>query len=152
MLVRDAQEINLFALRSLTHYALNNDERATYSRFPFTKVMWRVRVRLTLMLAAAANATATPAPARHLWFTNVFSRRAFRYPAHAAGVAGYRMVFVLSSRPVMSRFRRGVRRGKDGGTIPCRCAARGGEPSLHFRFAFLTGQARPLAPADAGRW
>jgi hypothetical protein len=103
-LVRDAQEINLFALRSLTHYALNNDERATHSRFPLTNVMWRVRVRLTLMLAAAANATATPAPARHLWFTNVFSRRAFRYPAHAAGVAGYRMVSVLSSRPVMSRF------------------------------------------------
>ena len=66
--------------------------------------MWRVRGRLTLMLAAAANATATPAPARHLWFTNVFSRRAFRYPAHAANVVGYRMVSVLSSRLVMSRF------------------------------------------------
>jgi len=55
----------------LIHYALNNDERATHSRFPLTNAMWRVRVRLTLMLAAAANATATPAPARHLWFTNV---------------------------------------------------------------------------------
>ena len=51
----------------LIHYALNNDERATHSRFPLTNAMWRVRVRLTLMLAAAANATATPAPARHLW-------------------------------------------------------------------------------------
>jgi hypothetical protein len=51
----------------LIHYALNNDERATHSRFPLTNVMWRVRGRLTLMLAAAANATATPAPARHLW-------------------------------------------------------------------------------------
>jgi hypothetical protein len=65
-LVRDAQKINLFALRSLTHNALNNDERATHSRFPLTNVMWRVRGRLTLMLAAAANATATPAPVRHL--------------------------------------------------------------------------------------
>ena len=55
----------------LIHYALNNDERATHSRFPLTNAMWRVRGRLTLMLAAAANATATPAPARHLWFTNV---------------------------------------------------------------------------------
>jgi hypothetical protein len=53
------------------HYALNNDERATHSRFPLTNARWRVRGRLTLMLAAAANATATPAPARHLWFTNV---------------------------------------------------------------------------------
>jgi hypothetical protein len=88
----------------LIHYALNNDERATHSRFPFTNVIWRVRVRLTLMLAGAADAAPTPAPARHLWFTNGFSRRAFRYPAHAAGVAGYRMVFVLSSRSVMSRF------------------------------------------------
>ncbi len=63
-------KINEFALRSLTHYALNNDERATHSRSPFTNASWRVRGRLTLMLAAAANATATPAPARHLWFTN----------------------------------------------------------------------------------
>ena len=97
--------------------------------------MWRVRVRLTLMLAAAANATATPAPARHLWFTNGFSRRAFRYPAHAAGVAGYRMVSVLSSRPVMSRFRRGVRRGKVSVTNVCDA-----------------NQTRQLAPAIAGRW
>jgi hypothetical protein len=35
----------------LNHCALNNDERATHSRFPFTNVMWRVRGRLTLMLA-----------------------------------------------------------------------------------------------------
>jgi hypothetical protein len=103
-LVRDAQKINLFALRSLTHNALNNDERATHSRFPLTNAMWRVRGRLTLMLAAVADATATPAPGRLHRFTNGFSRRPFRYPAHAAGVAGYRMVFVLSSRPVMSRF------------------------------------------------
>jgi hypothetical protein len=54
----------------LIHYALNNDERATHSRFPLTNAMWRVRGRLTLMLAAA-NATATPAPARHHWFPNV---------------------------------------------------------------------------------
>ena len=82
----------------LIHSALNNDERATHSRFPLTNFMWRVRVRLKLMLAAAANATATPAPARHLWFTNGFSRRAFRYPAHAASVAACRTVFVPSSR------------------------------------------------------
>jgi len=55
----------------LIHYALNNDERATHSRFPLTNAMWRVRVRLTLMLAAAANATATPAPARYHWFPKV---------------------------------------------------------------------------------
>ena len=35
----------------LNHSALNNDERATHSRFPFTNVMWRVRGCLTLMLA-----------------------------------------------------------------------------------------------------
>jgi hypothetical protein len=39
------------------------------------------------MLAAAADATATPAPGRLHWFANGFSRRPFRYPAHAAGVA-----------------------------------------------------------------
>jgi len=50
---------------------------------------WRVRGRLTLMLAAAADATATPAPGRQHWFMNGFSRRPFRYPAHASGVAGH---------------------------------------------------------------
>jgi hypothetical protein len=45
------------------------------------------------------------------------------------------MVFVLSSRPVMSRFRRGVRRGKDGETNVCDA-----------------NQTRQLAPAIAGRW
>ena len=55
-LVRDAQQINLFALRSLTHYALNNDERANHSRFPLTNAMWRVRGRLTLMPVQPANA------------------------------------------------------------------------------------------------
>ena len=51
----------------LNHYALNNDERANPSRFPFTNASWRVRGRLTLMLAVAADAAPTPAPARHLW-------------------------------------------------------------------------------------
>ena len=69
----------------LIHYALNNDERATHSRFPLTNAMWRVRVRLTLMLAAAADATATPAPGRLLGsrmvshggpFTSARTRRA----------------------------------------------------------------------------
>ena len=55
----------------LIHYALNNDERATHSRFPLTNAMWRVRGRLTLMLAGAADAAPTPAPARHLWFADV---------------------------------------------------------------------------------
>jgi len=62
---------NLVRAPFLIHYALNNDERATLSRFPFTNVMWRVRGRLTLMLAVAANAAPTPAPARLHWFTNV---------------------------------------------------------------------------------
>jgi hypothetical protein len=34
---------NLFAFRSLAHYALNKYERATQSRFPFTIIMGRVR-------------------------------------------------------------------------------------------------------------
>jgi len=57
------------------------------------------RARLpTLMLAAAANATATPAPASHRRCANGFSRLAFRYPARAMGVAGYRTVFVPADR------------------------------------------------------
>ena len=40
----------------LFHYALNNDERATHSRFPLTNAMWRVRGRLTLMPVQPANA------------------------------------------------------------------------------------------------
>ena len=93
----------------LIHYALNNDERATHSRFPLTNAMWRVRGRLTLMLAAAANATATPAPARHLWFTNVTlgvpfatprTRRASqvieRFSCHPT-VAGWRMILGAGS-------------------------------------------------------
>ena len=88
---------------------------------------------LTLMLAAAANATATPAPARHLWFANGFSRRAFRYPAHAANVVGYRTVFELSSRPVMSRFRRGVRQGQN--LVASRLDK--GERSLSLAVTFL---------------
>jgi len=50
------------------------------------------------MLAAAANATATPAPGRQLRFAKGFSRRPFRYSARAMDIAGYRMVFVPSSR------------------------------------------------------
>ena len=90
------------------------------------------------MLAAAADATATPAPGRLHWFTNGFSRRPFRYPAHAAGVAGYRMVFVPSNRCWLADgFRRGVRRGKDGGLLTRRFAPRGGERSLSLAVAFL---------------
>jgi hypothetical protein len=93
----------------LIHYALNNDERATHSRFPLTNVMWRVRGRLTLMLAVAANAAPTPAPARHLWFTNVTlgvpfatprTRRASQviecFSCHPT-VAGWRMVLGAGS-------------------------------------------------------
>ena len=86
---RVAQQINLVRAPFLIHCALNNDERANSSRFPFTNGNWRVRGRLTLMLAAAANATATPAPGRHHWFMKGFLRRPFRYPAHASGVAGH---------------------------------------------------------------
>jgi len=81
----------------LNHCALNNDERATSSRLPFTNASWRVRGRLTLMLAVLLTqpyaSTGTPSLVyeRH-------SRRAFRYPAHAADIAGYRMFFVPSIR------------------------------------------------------
>ena len=93
----------------LNHCALNNDERATSSRFPLTNARWRVRGRLTLMLAAAADATATPAPARHLWFANVTlgvpfatprTRRASQvvewFACHPT-VAGWRMVLGAGS-------------------------------------------------------
>jgi len=56
-----------------------------------------VRGRLTLMLAAAANATATPAPGRLHRFTNGFSRRPFRFRAHASCVTGSRMVSARSN-------------------------------------------------------
>ena len=98
------------------------------------------------MLAAAADATATPAPGRLHWFTNGFSRRPFRYPAHAAGVAGYRMVFVPSNRCWLADgFRRGVRRGKDGGLLTRRFAPRGGERSLSLAVAFLISARWPSA-------
>jgi len=60
--------------------ALNNDERATPTRFPRSNVNGRVRVRLTLMLAAAADATATPAPARLHRFTNAMVGVPFATP------------------------------------------------------------------------
>jgi hypothetical protein len=69
----------------LIHYALNNDERATHSRFPLTNAMWRVRGRLTLMLAAAANATATPAPARHLWLVRTSPSACLSLPRARGG-------------------------------------------------------------------
>jgi hypothetical protein len=113
-----------FALRSLTHYALNNDERATHSRFPFTNVMGRVRECLTLMRGQSANADCRRAPGRHLWFTDVIPGGPFATRAHASNVAGNRMVFVHSNRS------------------GCRMMTRG---------SGMNGT-RKLAPAAAGRW
>ena len=47
---------DLFAFRSLPHYALNQYERATKSRFPFTDDAGRTRECLTLMPSQPANA------------------------------------------------------------------------------------------------
>jgi hypothetical protein len=125
----------LFALHSIR--VLNKYERATSSRFPFTNAMWRVRGRLTLMLAAAADATATPAPGRLHRFMNGFSRRPFRYPAHAAGVAGYRMFYVPSNRCWLADdFRRGVRREKVSGLLSRHFVSRGGECALRLQSPF----------------
>ena len=68
------------SVRALLCVALNNDKRATHSRFLLMNLHGRVRVRLTLMLAAAADATATPAPARLHWFTNTMVGVPFATP------------------------------------------------------------------------
>ena len=82
----------------LNHYALNNDERANHSRFPFTDDIWRVRVCLTLMPGQSANADCRRAPGRHLGFTDVIPGGPFATRAHASNVADNRMVFVHSNR------------------------------------------------------
>jgi hypothetical protein len=120
------------------------------------------------MLAAAANATATPAPGRLHRFTNGFSQRPFRYPAHASGVAGYRKFFVSSNRCWLADgFRRGVRRGKDGGLDggrlprPRRCRSSRGRTRTalavvfsNFRFRHFPGgfteRTLALRSPDAG--
>jgi hypothetical protein len=97
------------------------------------------------MLAAAADATATPAPGRLHRFTNGFSRRPFRYPAHAAGVAGYRKFFVPSNRCWLADgFRRGVRREKVSGLLTRHFVPRGGERSLSLAVAILVAEAARL--------
>jgi hypothetical protein len=67
-----------FALHSIR--VLNNHERATHSRFPFTNDMGRVRGCLTLMPSQPANAVCCRAPARHLGFTNVIPGVPFATP------------------------------------------------------------------------
>ena len=71
---------NLFAFRSPTHFALNQNECANHSRFPFTNDIWRVRGCLTLMPSQPANAVCCRAPARHLGFTNVIPGVPFATP------------------------------------------------------------------------
>ena len=160
----------------LIHCALNNDERATHSRFPLTNAMWRVRGRLTLMLAAAANATATPAPARHLWlvrtspsaclslprargerrwFSNVF--RAFQPSSYVtvlgAGSGGEKMVKRMSATLIKlaSSHRLSPVDGW-GKRWPNRhgsrrFAPRGGERSLSLAVAFWFQRPRGFATA-----
>ena len=97
----------------LNHCALNNDERATSSRFPFTNARWRVRGRLTLMLAAAADATATPAPARQLWLVRTSPSACLSLPRARGGHRrlsnGFR---AFQPFRLADDFRRGVRREK----------------------------------------
>jgi hypothetical protein len=64
----------------LTHYALNEYERATNSRFPFTNHAGARAECLTLMRGQSANADCHRAPARHHWFMNVIPGVPFATP------------------------------------------------------------------------
>jgi len=96
-LVRCAQQINCFALRSRITLRSATTNRAANSRSPFTMIIPRARTP-ALMLAAAANATATPAPASLHRFTNGFSRLAFRWQRARYGHRRLSDIFRSSSR------------------------------------------------------
>jgi hypothetical protein len=129
--VRVAQQIIQFALRSLTHYALNHDGRATGFTLSTSRMPIPARVTPTLMPVQPANAVCSGH--RHAitgWRESssaCLSLHRARITRHHVRISPFHF-----TRPVMPRFQRAMSALK-----PRRFAPRWGEPSRGFRFAFF---------------
>jgi hypothetical protein len=134
----------------LIHCALNNDECATSSRFPFTNARWRVRVRLTLMPVQPANAVCSGH--RHAITGFPASLSACLSLPRARGGRHRLSNGFRAFQPfrLADGFRRGVRRGKMVGRFLAATRLAGANARYHSRspFGFRGREASPRPGHD----
>ena len=121
---RSCLEFKISSLRSiaklvrapfLNHCALNNDERANHSRFPFTNVISRVRGCLTLTIVASLLGRAASL------VYGGHSRGPFAARAHALCVAGWRKFSAPCNHSGWRMIQARARQGKVIGLLTRRC-------------------------------